>query len=104
MTGFIEVIQLLVNISAILLMLNSFILLLCLLSIRPGMRKRESMYIGLIQGVTEFIFGVWLLLAKPIFLDLNLNFTVSLLFTIAVTIAIFVRLYFFGALRLIYSR
>lgn len=104
MPGFVEVIQYFVHIAAIIIMINSVLLLLCIMSIRPNKRKCESMYIGLIQGLSEFCIGTWLLISKPIFINVDYNFLASLFLIIAVIIAMFIRLYFFNALRFIYSR
>lgn len=104
MLGFTEVIQYFVHIAAVVIIINSLLLMLCLMSIRPNMRKKESMYIGLIQGFTEFCVGSWLLVSQPIFMDVDFNFLSSLFLVIAVIVAMFVRLYFFNALRFIHSR
>lgn len=104
MLGFIEVIQYFVHIAAVVIVINSLLLMLCLISIRPNMRKKESMYIGLIQSFTEFCIGIWLLISRPIFIDIDFNFLSSLFLVIAVIVAMFVRLYFFNALRFLHSR
>jgi len=104
MSGFVEVIQYFSQISAVVIMINSFLLFLCLMSIRPNNRKRESMYLGFLQGLTEFSIGAWLLVSRPIFLDLDFSFIATVIFTLVVFIALFIRLYFFIALRYIYSR
>lgn len=104
MPEFTSIIEYFVNIAAVVIILNSLLLFLGLLSIRPNMRKRESMYIGLIEGLTEVCVGAWLLVSKPIFINIDYNFIFSLFLLISTIIALFVRLYFFAVIRFIYSR
>lgn len=93
-----------INTSGIVIILNSLILSICLISIRPQNRRADFFYLGLIQMLFECITGIWLIVTKPLFVYSDIGFIIGILVIAVFTVMLFLRLYFINVVRSMFSK
>lgn len=94
----------LITATGIILIANSLLMLVTIISIRPANRKPEYFYMGVMQLVFEFVVGIWVMTARPLFVFSDTNFIIGILAVAVFTIMFFLRLYFINVLRAMFGK
>lgn len=94
----------LVKAAGVGILLNSAVLLISLISVRPQNRHKGYSLLALSQGVFEFVLGLWALIGKPLFNYNSVSFLAGMAALITIYSLFFVRLYFINVLRAMSSK
>lgn len=94
----------LLNAMGLGVVLCSFVLLVCLLSVRPENRHKGFSLLIFAQGLFELTLGVLIVLARPTLVHDTRSFCISTIVVICIYSVLFIRLYFINVLRAMFSK